>query len=68
MMRIASLFVLAVFSLLSQPAFAERRIALVMGNSTYEKVAPLPNPANDAGAMSAMLKGAGFDVVDLNSI
>ena len=64
-MRIASLFVLAVFSLLSQPASAERRIALVMGNSAYEKVAPLPNPANDAGAMSAMLKGAGFDVVDL---
>ena len=64
-MRIASLFVLAVFSLLSQPASAERRIALVIGNSAYEKVAPLPNPANDAGAMSAMLKGAGFDVVDL---
>src|SRR5882757_272807 len=63
MMRIV--FVLAVLSLLSQPAFAERRIALVMGNSAYEKVAPLPNPANDASAMSAMLKSAGFDVVDL---
>src|SRR6478609_811205 len=65
MMRIVSVFVLAVLSLLSQPAFAEKRIALVIGNSAYEKVAPLPNPANDAGAMATMLKGAGFDVVDL---
>jgi formylglycine-generating enzyme required for sulfatase activity len=65
MMRIVSVLVLAVWSLLSQPAFAEKRIALVIGNSAYEKVAPLPNPTNDASAMSAMLKGAGFDVVDL---
>src|SRR4051794_21241367 len=65
MMRIVSVVILAVLSLLSQPAFAERRIALVIGNSTYEKVAPLPNPTNDANAMAAMLKGAGFDVVDL---
>ena len=64
-MRIVSVLVLAVWSLLSQPAFAEKRIALVIGNSAYEKVAPLPNPTNDASAMSAMLKGAGFDVVDL---
>src|SRR4029078_9561259 len=65
MMRIVSVLVLAVWSLLSQPAFAEKRIALVIGNSAYERVAPLPNPTNDASAMSAMLKGAGFDVVDL---
>jgi len=65
MMRIVSVLVLAVLSLLSEPAFAEKRIALVIGNSGYEKVASLPNPTNDASAMSAMLKGAGFDVVDL---
>jgi formylglycine-generating enzyme required for sulfatase activity len=67
MMRAASAVVLAVLSmwLTSQPAFAEKRIALVMGNSAYQKVAPLANPANDASAMSAMLNGAGFDVVEL---
>lgn len=65
MMRTVAVFVLAVFLLLSQPAFAEKRVALVMGNSAYEKVTPLSNPTNDANAMSAMLKGAGFDVVTL---
>jgi formylglycine-generating enzyme required for sulfatase activity len=67
MMRAVAAIVLAVLStwLLSQPACAQKRIALVMGNSAYQKVPPLPNPTNDAGAMSAMLKGAGFDVVDL---
>jgi formylglycine-generating enzyme required for sulfatase activity len=65
MMRTVAVFVLAVLSFLSQPAFAEKRVALVMGNSAYEKVTPLSNPTNDANAMSAMLKAAGFDVVTL---
>ena len=30
------------------PALAEKRVALVIGNSAYQKVAKLPNPANDA--------------------
>ena len=66
-MRVASAFVVAICSmwLLSQPAFAEKRVALVFGNSAYQNVALLTNPANDAGAMAAMLKGAGFDVVTL---
>jgi uncharacterized caspase-like protein len=51
--------------LFSQPAFAERRVALVMGNSAYQNVSPLANPTNDSEAMSAILKQAGFDVVEL---
>src|ERR1700681_413901 len=47
-----------------EPAFAEKRVALVIGNSAYENVARLGNPANDATAMTATLKEAGFDVVD----
>ena len=35
--------------------------ALVIGNSSY-KSSPLKNPANDARALGAALKGAGFDV------
>ncbi|HTF75804.1 MAG TPA: caspase family protein, partial [Bradyrhizobium sp.] len=48
----------------SEPAFAEKRVALVIGNSAYENVARLGNPANDATAMTETLKEAGFDVVD----
>jgi hypothetical protein len=44
-------------------ALAESRLALVIGNSSYETVTVLPNPANDAKAMTEFLKGAGFDVV-----
>jgi uncharacterized caspase-like protein len=51
--------------LFSQPAFAAKRVALVMGNSAYQNVVRLANPANDSEAMSAVLKGAGFDVVEL---
>lgn len=40
---------------------AERRVALVIGNSRY-KDAPLPNPANDAKDMSDALRKLGFDV------
>ena len=40
-------------------ALAEKRVALVIGNSAYQKVAKLPNPSNDASAVAAMLKAAG---------
>ena len=38
--------------LLCQPAFAEKRVALVLGNSTYQNVPPLSNPINDGGLMA----------------
>src|SRR5262245_50225957 len=44
-------------------AAAENRIALIIGNSAYETVTALPNPANDAKAMADMLTSAGFEVV-----
>jgi uncharacterized caspase-like protein len=46
----------------SSAAFAESRVALVIGQSAYKAVTPLPNPANDAKAMAAMLTDAGFEV------
>ena len=45
-------------------ALAEKRVALVIGNSAYQKVAKLSNPSNDATAVAAMLKAAGFDSVE----
>ena len=54
----------AVLLLVCQPAFAEKRVALVLANSAYQNVAPLPNPVNDGAVIAATLKQAGFDVVD----
>ncbi len=42
----------------------EKRIALVIGNSSYV-VRPLLNPRNDADDMSRALKNAGFEVIDV---
>jgi uncharacterized caspase-like protein len=48
---------------LSGVALAQKRVALVIGNGAYTKVTPLDNPKNDAAAMEAMFKGAGFGAV-----
>src|SRR5690348_7037473 len=49
---------------LCQPALAGKRVALVIGNSAYQNVAKLANPAKDAEAVAAMFKGIGFDIVE----
>jgi uncharacterized caspase-like protein len=54
----------AALLLLCQPAWAAKRVALVIGNSAYQNVAMLPNPTNDGAVIATMLKGAGFDIVD----
>jgi hypothetical protein len=61
---VCNFIVMAVLLLVCQPASAEKRVALVIGNSNYRSVPALPNPGNDAAALAAALKGAGFDVVD----
>lgn len=43
------------------PAATERRIALVIGNSSYS-TGPLKNPVNDAADMAAALEKSGFAV------
>jgi hypothetical protein len=43
-------------------AFAENRVALVIGQSAYRSVPALPNPANDAKAVTQMLTDSGFEV------
>jgi uncharacterized protein YraI len=44
------------------PAFSERRVALVIGNSDYQHATRLPNPQNDARAIGEKLTGIGFEV------
>jgi len=58
------LLVAAVLLLICQPAFAGKRVALVVGDSAYQNVPPLRNPANDAAMMEITFRQAGFDVVD----
>ena len=48
----------------SGEARAEKRIALVIGNGAYQNTAPLNNPSNDAGDISAVLQRLGFDVTE----
>jgi formylglycine-generating enzyme required for sulfatase activity len=40
-----------------------KRIALVVGNSNYQKIGKLDNPANDAKLMASALKAIGFQLV-----
>jgi uncharacterized caspase-like protein len=64
-MRKIALALTAVFSLVfaSNAALADKRVALVIGNSAYQNAPQLPNPARDAAAISEMLRKAKFDVV-----
>src|SRR5215472_10259227 len=56
------LIVLAFLVLAAPAAYAERRVALVIGNSNYTHGAALANPVNDANAVGLMLAAAGFEV------
>jgi uncharacterized caspase-like protein len=50
---------------LAGQAWADKRVALVIGNSSYRNVPRLPNPINDASAVALLLKNAGFEVVEM---
>jgi hypothetical protein len=63
----AILFSIWVSGLLSQPALAEKRIALAIGNSNYQNVGHLANPANDAATLAETFRKANFDVVTLRN-
>jgi uncharacterized caspase-like protein len=60
----AGLFGLAAVLAGIAPAAAEKRVALVIGNSAYESVPRLTNPSNDAADVAAKLKALGFEVVE----
>jgi len=46
-------------------ARAEKRVALVVGNSQYVKFPQLQNPRNDAAEVAAGLKAVGFDDIEV---
>src|SRR3954466_4402661 len=57
-----TLMIPAALFLGSHSASAESRLALVIGQSAYRSVPALPNPANDARAVTQMLTDSGFEV------
>src|SRR6202047_342743 len=44
-------------------ALADKRVALVIGNSAYRSVSSLDNPANDANLMADTLRALGFSLI-----
>jgi len=50
-------------ALCADTALADKRVALVIGNSGYQNAARLPNPVNDATSIGGMFRDVGFDVV-----
>jgi hypothetical protein len=54
----------AAFFFSGSAAFADKRVAFVVGNGAYRNVPQLPNPAVDAQAMAKVLRNVGFDVVE----
>src|SRR5262245_2727361 len=61
LLLVATLLVAALFAITD--ARAERRIALVIGNSGYEHAQALRNPRNDANDFAQALQKLGFEVL-----
>ena len=55
---------IALLSLLSaSPSAADKRVALVVGNSAYQNITRLDNPSHDAVLMADTLLGLGFTLI-----
>jgi uncharacterized caspase-like protein len=52
----------------SDLAFADARVALVIGNSAYQNAPALNNPKRDAQAIAASLKEGGYTVFSANDV
>ncbi|MBB4374024.1 putative caspase-like protein [Bradyrhizobium sp. cir1] len=64
LLRLCPLLLAAALLFGADPAFAGKRVALVLANSAYQHAPSLANPVNDGAVMAKTLKEAGFDVVD----
>ena len=64
--RLVFRILIAVWAAVAGPgvAFAESRIALVVGNGAYTNVGALANPPNDARLIARTLRGLGFEVIE----
>jgi Caspase domain len=58
-----AMLAMIILGMTSATAFADKRIALVIGNGAYQNVARLENPANDAKLMADTLRSLGFVLI-----
>lgn len=58
-----SVWAICLGTALTAPAYANKRVALVVGNNAYREVPALDKALGDARAIAATLQGLGFDVV-----
>ncbi len=50
--------------MMASAALAEKRVALIIGNSAYRNAPRLTNPSNDAAVMAETFRKASFDTVE----
>lgn len=62
------LFFGVLLSLVGYSQSYQKRLALVIGNSQYQHGGALPNPVNDARAMSSSLQNLGFEVMKFENV
>lgn len=62
--RLCGLFLVLLSGLALAETPPERRVALVIGNSSYRNAPVLPNTVNDARDMAVALRKVGFEVID----
>src|SRR5215470_17141758 len=67
MCRLVAMLAAAVLTValtaLASAAAADKRVALVIGNASYEHTPRLDNPVRDATAVAGLFRNAGFEVV-----
>ena len=68
-MRILERFLSALLMVLlgavgAQASTGDSKVALVIGNGVYKNAPDLPNPPNDARAMTVMLRSMNFEVIE----
>jgi len=66
--KYALLACLFLLSLVPTSANAEKRIALLIGNSAYQHTAPLPNPANDVRLLAGVFRALDYEVLEYRDV
>jgi uncharacterized caspase-like protein len=56
-------FAIVALSVGSDLSFAEKRVALVIGNGAYQNAPALPNPPHDAADVASAFKRIGFETI-----
>jgi uncharacterized caspase-like protein len=66
MRHVGCFLLISILSMLggAPAAYAQKRVALVMGNSGYQHTGKLANPTNDASDMVDVLKAHAFQVIE----